>query len=55
MKNECSNAELSKCFPAMFVNFIKVGEDSGNLDTALLYARDYMESSNNLKNKLDLQ
>ena len=26
-------------FPAMFVNFIKVGEDSGNLDTALLYAR----------------
>lgn len=39
-------------FPAMFVNFIKVGEDSGNLDTALLYARDYMESSNNLKKQV---
>lgn len=39
-------------FPAMFVNFIKVGEDSGNLDTALLYARDYMESSNSLKRQV---
>lgn len=39
-------------FPAMFVNFIKVGEDSGNLDTALLYARDYMESSNKLKKQV---
>lgn len=39
-------------FPAMFVNFIKVGEDSGNLDTALLYARDYMEASNNLKKQV---
>lgn len=39
-------------FPAMFVNFIKVGEDSGNLDTALLYARDYMETANKLKKQV---
>ena len=39
-------------FPAMYVNFIKFGEDSGNLDTALLYARDYMEASNNLKKQV---
>lgn len=36
-------------FPMMFVNFVKVGEDSGNLDTALMYARDYMENSNKLR------
>ncbi len=39
-------------FPAMFVNFIKVGEESGNLDTALLYARDYLENSNKLKKQV---
>lgn len=39
-------------FPMMFVNFVKVGEDSGNLDTALLYARDYIESSNQLKKQV---
>lgn len=39
-------------FPPMFVNFVKVGEDSGNLDTALLYARDYMENSNKLKKQV---
>lgn len=37
-----------KIFPPMFVNFIKVGEESGTLDTALLYARDYIEESNKL-------
>ena len=41
-----------KVFPAMFVNFIKFGEDSGNLDTALLYARDYMEQSNKIKKEV---
>ena len=39
-------------FPSMFVNFVKVGEDSGNLDTALLYARDYIETSNALKKQV---
>lgn len=39
-------------FPMMFVNFVKVGEDSGNLDTALLYARDYIDSSNALKKQV---
>lgn len=39
-------------FPPMLVNFIKVGEDSGNLDTALLYARDYVENSNKLKKQV---
>lgn len=39
-------------FPQMFINFIKVGEESGNLDTALLYARDYMESANQLKKQV---
>lgn len=39
-------------FPPMFINFVKVGEDSGNLDTALLYARDYLESSNKLKKQV---
>ena len=39
-------------FPPMFINFVKVGEDSGNLDTALLYARDYLESSKKLKKQV---
>lgn len=39
-------------FPLMFINFVKVGEDSGNLDTALLYARDYMENANKLKKQV---
>ena len=39
-------------FPMMFVNFVKAGEDSGNLDTALLYARDYIDSSNALKKQV---
>lgn len=37
-----------KVFPPMFVNFIRVGEESGTLDTALLYARDYIEESDQL-------
>lgn len=41
-----------KVFPPMFVNFIKVGEESGNLDVALLYARDYMEQSNKIKKEV---
>ncbi len=39
----------SDVFPDMFINFIKVGEESGNLETSLLYAREYIEKSDNLK------
>lgn len=39
-------------FPSMVINFIKVGEESGNLDTALLYARDYLETSTKLKKQV---
>ena len=41
-----------KVFPPLFVNFIKVGEESGNLDSALLYARDYMEQSNQIRKEV---
>lgn len=36
-------------FPPLYANFVKVGEESGSLDNALMYARDYMESSIRLK------
>lgn len=41
-----------KIFPLVFRNFIRVGEESGNLDVALLYARDYVESSMALTKKV---
>lgn len=41
-----------KVFPPLFVNFIKVGEESGNLDNALLYARDYLEQANLVKKQV---
>ena len=41
-----------KVFPPVYVNFVKVGEESGALDTALLYARDYMESSMRLRKQV---
>lgn len=41
-----------KVFPPMFVNFIRVGEESGTLDTALLYARDYIEESSRLTKQI---
>lgn len=41
-----------KVFPPMFINFIRVGEESGTLDTALLHARDYIEETNVLKKKV---
>lgn len=41
-----------RVFPTMYVNFVKVGEESGTLDTALLYARDYIESSTMLKKRI---
>lgn len=39
-------------FPPIFINFVKVGEESGSLATALMQARDYLESSMELKKKL---
>lgn len=45
-------AEYPKIFPPMFINFVRVGEEAGTLDTALLYARDYVESSTQLKKKI---
>jgi len=41
-----------KVFPPIYVNFVKVGEESGSLDKALLYARDYMESSIKLRKQI---
>lgn len=39
-------------FPEMYINFIKVGEESGTMESALLYARDYVESSDSLHKML---
>lgn len=45
-----SSMELySDVFPEMFINFVKVGEETGTLDTSLLYAREYVEKSDNLR------
>lgn len=41
-----------KVFPSVYVNFVKVGEESGSLDTALLYARDYTESNMRLTKQI---
>lgn len=49
------NAVMSnypKVFPPMVVNFIKVGEEAGTLDVALLYARDFVESSTKLRKQV---
>lgn len=45
-------ANYPHIFPPMFINFIRVGEESGSLDTALLHARDYIEDSNKLKKEI---
>lgn len=39
-------------FPPLYTNFVKVGEESGSLDSALMYARQYMESSIRLRKKI---
>ena len=43
-----------KVFKPMFINFIRVGEETGTLDDALLYARDYIENSTKLQKKIRL-
>ena len=45
-------AGYPKVFPPLYVNFVKVGEESGSLDTALIHARDYMESSMKLRKQI---
>lgn len=45
-------ADYPKIFPPMYTNFIRVGEESGSLDTALLYARDYLDQYTILKKKV---
>ena len=39
-------------FPAMFVNFIRVGEESGTLEQALIHGRDYVEESAKLRKQI---
>lgn len=39
-------------FPPLYVNFVRVGELSGSLDSALLHARDYMENDYKLKKQI---
>lgn len=45
-------SQFPKIFPPLYVNFVRVGEESGSLDTALLHARDYMESSIKLRKQI---
>lgn len=42
-------AKYPNVFPPLYTNFVKVGEESGSLDNALMYARQYMESSIRLR------
>lgn len=42
-------ARYPNVFPPLYTNFVKVGEESGSLDNALQYGRQYMESSMKLK------
>lgn len=39
-------------FPPLYVNFVRVGEESGSLDNALLHARNYMESNMKLRKQI---
>ena len=45
-------ARYPKVFPPLYVNFVRVGEESGSLDSALLHARDYMESNMKLRKQI---
>lgn len=42
-------AKYPNVFPPLYANFVKVGEESGSLDSALMYGRQYMESSIKLR------
>lgn len=42
-------ARYPNVFPPLYTNFVRVGEESGSLDSALQYGREYMESSMKLR------
>ena len=42
-------ARYPNVFPPLYTNFVRVGEESGSLDSALEYGREYMESSIRLR------
>ena len=41
-----------RVFPALYINFVKVGEESGKFEEALLNARDYIEDDFRLKKQI---
>ena len=45
-------AQFPNVFQPMVVSFIRVGEETGTLDSALLYARDYVENSQQFTKKV---
>ena len=45
-------AKYPNVFPPIYTNFVRVGEDSGSLDTALEYGRQYMENDMRLKKSI---
>ena len=45
-------AKYPNVFPPLYANFVRVGEESGSLDTALQYGRQYMESSIRLRKNI---
>ncbi len=45
-------ANYPKVFPPMFVNFVRVGEESGSLDESLMHARKFIEDSDRLKHQI---
>ncbi len=47
-----SMAEFPSVFPEFIVNLVKVGEETGNLDIALMRAADYYEKMASIKNKI---
>lgn len=47
-----SMEKFPKIFPPLYVNFVKVGEESGSLDIALMHARNYIESSTKLNKQI---
>jgi len=45
-------AKYPNVFPALYTNFVRVGEESGELDKALEYGRQYMESNIKLRKSI---
>ena len=41
-----------KVFPGLYINFVKVGEESGKMEEALLNARDYIEGDYKLRKQI---